>query len=66
MPEPLYIDGTSKPKYITFVYNPQDWEYISNWIIGHPPDQRAELFVAAAMGWNLALHLTHKHKEQSK
>lgn len=64
MPEPLYIDGTSKPKYITFVYNPQDWDYISNWIIGHPPDQRAELFVAAAMGWNLALYLSNK--EQSK
>lgn len=64
MPEPLYIDGTSKPKYITFVYIPEDWDYLSNWIIGHPQDQRAELFVAAAMGWNLALNLSNK--EQSK
>jgi hypothetical protein len=60
MSEPLYIDGTSKPKYITFVYNPDDWEYISNWILRHHPDQRANLFVAAAMGWNLALYLSNK------
>ena len=66
MKEPLYMDGSTKPKIIPFVYTPEDWAYISNWIIGHPPNQRAELFVAAAMGWNLALHLTHKHKEQSK
>jgi cyanophycinase-like exopeptidase len=60
MSEPLYIDGTSKPQQITFVYNPEDWEYISNWILRHHPDQRAHLFVAAAMGWNLALYLSNK------
>ena len=60
MTEPLYIDGTSKPKMITFVYNPEDWEYISNWILRHHPDQRSQLFVAAAMGWNLAITLNKK------
>ena len=64
MPDPLYLDGSTKPKIIPFVYTPEDWQYISNWITRHHPDQRAELFVAAAMGWNLAIDLINK--EQSK
>jgi hypothetical protein len=50
----------SKPQLITFVYNPDDWEYISNWILRHHPDQRSQLFIAAAMGWNLAIYLSNK------
>jgi len=58
----MYLDGSTKPQQITFVYNPDDWEYTSNWILRHHPDQRAHLFVAAAMGWNLALYLSNKDK----
>jgi hypothetical protein len=58
----MYIDGTTTPKPINFVYNPEDWNYISQWIIRHDPDQRAALFTSAAMGWNLALHLSNKDK----
>ena len=62
MSDPLYLDGSTKPKIIPFVYTPADWEYISNWIIRHNPDERPELFVAAAMGWNLAINLNNKDK----
>jgi hypothetical protein len=56
----MYLDGSTTPKPINFVYNPEDWAYISNWILRHHPDQRGNLFVAAAMGWNLALYLSNK------
>jgi len=60
MNEPPYIDGSTKPKIIPFVYTPEDWAYISNWILRHSPDERPKLFVAAAMGWNLAIALNKK------
>lgn len=60
MSDPLYIDGSNKPKLITFVYNPADWDEISNWILGHHPNERSQLFIAAAMGWNLAIYLNNK------
>ena len=56
----MYLDGSTKPKIIPFVYTPEDWAYISNWILRHHPDQRANLFFAAAMGWNLAIALNKK------
>ena len=62
MSDPLYLDGSTKPKIIPFVYTPEDWDYISNWIIRHNPDERPALFVAAAMGWNLAINLNNKDK----
>jgi hypothetical protein len=62
MTKTLYVDGANKPRNIDFVYNPEDWDYISQWIIRHHPDQRAALFTSAAMGWNLAIHLNNRSK----
>jgi hypothetical protein len=38
---------------------PKDWKQLENWIELHPPEDRAQLYIAAFMAWNLATKLVN-------
>lgn len=51
------IIETENLKPIELFHTPQDWAYIEAWIERHPPADRAHLWTAAGMTWNLATTL---------
>ena len=43
---------------IEIINTPESWEQLSDWIEAHAPSERAHLWTAAGMAWNLAAELT--------
>ena len=43
---------------------PESWNQLEDWIAAHAPSERAHLWTAAGMAWNLAAQLTQL--EESK
>jgi hypothetical protein len=39
-------------------HTPADWPELQAWIESHAPSERAHLYTAACMAWNLAARLT--------
>ncbi len=39
---------------------PKSWKEVERWIEAHAPEERAHLYTAALMTWNLAVHLNGK------
>lgn len=50
---PIIIE-TENLKPIGLFRTPEDWSYIEAWIERHPAEDRAHLWTAAGMTWNLA------------
>lgn len=46
-----------KLKYINMFNTPEDWPALQDWIERHLPEDRAHLYTAACMAWNLAVYL---------
>lgn len=42
---------------VQMVHTPADWKELNDWIDRHSPDERAHLYTAAIMAWNLASKL---------
>tara|TARA_R100000951_G_scaffold108976_1_gene105632 strand:- start:16510 stop:16668 length:159 start_codon:yes stop_codon:yes gene_type:complete len=40
------------------ISTPESWKQLSDWIEAHAPEERAHLWTAAGMAWNLAAELT--------
>lgn len=41
-------------KPIGMFHTPRDWSELEAWVERHPPSDRAHLWTAAAMAWNMA------------
>jgi hypothetical protein len=41
-------------KEIGLFATPKSWDELQAWIEGHSPEERAHLYTAACMAWNLA------------
>ena len=46
-----------KLKYINLFGTPANWRDLQSWIERHPVSERAHLYTAACMAWNLACYL---------
>jgi len=42
---------------------PDNWSVIEKWIEAHSPEDRAHLWTAAGMAWNLAANLTKETED---
>ena len=42
---------------------PDNWKTIEDWIERHPAEERAHLWTAAGMAWNLAADLTKETED---
>lgn len=49
---------------IGMIHTPESWKQLEDWIEAHEPSERAHLWTAAGMAWNLAAQLTQL--EESK
>lgn len=52
---------TIKP--IGLFHTPKDWPELQDWIERHSPEERAHLWTAACMAWNLAAKITSPEEE---
>ena len=43
---------------IGIINTPESWDQLEDWIEAHSPEDRAHLWTAAGMAWNLAAELT--------
>jgi hypothetical protein len=43
---------------IGMIHTPESWNQLGDWIEAHEPSERAHLWTAAGMAWNLAAELT--------
>lgn len=51
------------PQEISMFHTPRDWNELQSWIEEHPPEDRAHLYTAAIMAWNLAASIVSKEYE---
>jgi hypothetical protein len=52
------------PKRIEFSHTPKDWQEISLFIMRYAQDHRPALLKAAALGYNLAIHLNEQEQQE--
>lgn len=53
-----------KIQHVDMFHTPNGWDEIEAWITRHNAEERAHLWTAAVMAWNLAAELTNQTEKE--